>query len=98
MLLVEFNKTRRNQQVVADLMDRTFPFRRKAILEKVQDLDSLFKDFPFPQESDQVWCVHLGIHVSCVLSKNVCCCCSILPTMVIYACPASVIGHFLPCS
>lgn len=60
VLRVEFSKTRRNQQVVADLMDRTFPFRRKAILEKVQDLDSLFKDFPFLQESDQVWCVHRG--------------------------------------
>ena len=33
MLKAEFNKSHRNQQVVNELMDRTFPFRRQTILE-----------------------------------------------------------------
>ena len=67
MLRVEFMKTHRNKQVVADLMDETFPLRQKAILEKLHDLDGLFHQFPFLQESDQVCMhVHLDIHVSCL--------------------------------
>ena len=54
VLLTEFNKTRRNQQVVAELMERTFPLRRKQILEKSSDLNMIFQDFPFLEEIDQV--------------------------------------------
>ncbi len=54
VLQTEFNKTRRNQQVVAELMDRTFPMRRKEILEKDTDLNHIFQSFPFLQEIDQV--------------------------------------------
>jgi hypothetical protein len=54
MLRVEFNKTHRNQQHISDLMDRTFALRRKGILENPHDLNSLFQEFPFLQESDQV--------------------------------------------
>ena len=46
VLHVEFTKMHRNKQVVADLMDRTFALRRKAILEKPHDLDGLFHHFP----------------------------------------------------
>jgi hypothetical protein len=51
---VEFNKTRRNKEVVSDLMDKTFALRRKDILDKCPDLDSLFKEYPFLQDGDQV--------------------------------------------
>lgn len=54
VLLVEFNKTRRNKEVVSDLMDKTFALRRKEILDKCPDLDSLFKEYPFLQDGDQV--------------------------------------------
>ena len=54
MLRLNLNKTRQNQQVVAELMDRTFPMRRKQILENATDLNRIFQDFPFLQEIDQV--------------------------------------------
>ena len=67
VLHVEFTKTHHNKQVVADLMDQTFTVRRKAILEKSHDIDSLFHQFSFLQESYQVCThVHLEIHVSCL--------------------------------
>ena len=49
VLLVEFNKGRLNEEVVSALMGKTFPMRRKVILDKPCDLDSLFKDYPFLQ-------------------------------------------------
>ena len=54
VLLVEFNKTRRNKEVVSDLMDKTFALRRKKILDNCLDLDSLFKEYPFLQDGNQV--------------------------------------------
>lgn len=35
-------------------MDRTFPMRRKAILEQPLTLESIFERFPFLQEREQV--------------------------------------------
>ena len=55
VLLVEFNKTRRNEEVMSDLMDKTFALRRKKILETSPDLNSLFKDYPFLQDGIQVF-------------------------------------------
>lgn len=54
ILKTEFKKSRRNEQVVSDLMDRTFPMRRKAVVEKCKDLSDLYKQFPFLQEANQV--------------------------------------------
>lgn len=56
VLQAEFSKraTSRNNQVVSDLMDRTFPMRRKTILEQPLSLESIFEKFPFLQECEQV--------------------------------------------
>ncbi len=54
VLQVEFKKTNRNQAVIEDLMSRTFPFRRNAIMKECHDLDTIFERFPFLQEGDQV--------------------------------------------
>ena len=62
LLQVEFTKARRNQHVVTDLMDRTFAMRRREILEEPHDLDGLFEQFPFHQQSDQVWmCICISV-------------------------------------
>ena len=59
-LQVEFMKTKQNPQVVAELMKKTFPFRRAEILEQPSDLAKLFEKFPFLQEVDHVsYAVHL---------------------------------------
>ncbi len=52
VLQVEFKKTNRNQAVIEDLMSRTFPFRRNAIMKEC--LWILFEWFSFLQEGDQV--------------------------------------------
>ena len=54
ILKTEFKKKNRNDQVVSELMDRTFPLRRQTILEQPMNLDSIFEKFPFLQESGQV--------------------------------------------
>ena len=77
VLLVEFNKTRRNKEVVSDLMDKTFALRRKEILDKSPDLDSLFKEYPFLQDGDQVLhymiCIYTLKYLLCIslLTHNV---------------------------
>ena len=66
MLSTEFNKTRRNLEVVSGLMDKTFALRRKAILETSMDLNTMFKQYPFLQEIDQVGNVLLNTtHILC---------------------------------
>ena len=35
-------------------MDRTFPLRRQTILEQPMNIESIFENFPFLQESEQV--------------------------------------------
>ena len=62
VLQVEYKKTRRNQAVVDDLMTGTFSFRRNIIMESLNDLDSIFDQFPFLQEGDQVNCLHPHYH------------------------------------
>lgn len=54
ILKVEFKKTRRNEENVCNLMNRTFALRRKTVLEDAYDLNRIFTCFPFLQESDQV--------------------------------------------
>ena len=54
ILATEFKKTNRNDQVVSDVMDRTFPLRRQTILEQPMNIESIFEKFPFLQESGQV--------------------------------------------
>ena len=58
-LKVEYNKTRRNESIVTDLMDRTFPKRRKAIMDSPTSVSVIFEQFPFLQESNQVYA---GVH------------------------------------
>lgn len=54
LLQVEFKKARRNEELVSDLMDKTYVFRRRAILKSTPDLKSLFSDYPFLQDANQV--------------------------------------------
>lgn len=58
VLQAEFKKSNHNAQVVCELMDRTFAFRRQDILAHTYDLQSLFEKYPFVQECEQV-CWHL---------------------------------------
>ena len=64
-VLVEFNKTRRNKQLVTDLMDKTFALRTSP------DLYSLFKEYPFLQDSNQVFhcinCIQKYLLLQCVV-------------------------------
>lgn len=55
VLQQEFVKRRRNQQVVDELMNCSFAMRRNEILAKSFDLNNLYENFPFLQESGQVW-------------------------------------------
>ena len=43
-------------------MDKTFTLRRKGILEKSPDLNSLFKEYPFLQDSNQVFHYVIGVY------------------------------------
>ena len=43
-----------NKQVIADLMIRSFPFRRKEILEEPSSMDQLLKKFPSLKRTEQV--------------------------------------------
>lgn len=43
-----------NKQVIADLMIRTFPFRRKEILEEPSSMDQLLKKFPSLKRTEQI--------------------------------------------
>ena len=54
VLQAEFKKTNRKAEVVSDLLDRTFAFRRQDILANTYDLKVLFEKYPFLQECEQV--------------------------------------------
>ena len=54
LLKTEFKKTRRNSQLINELMDRSFALRRQTILEHPLNLQSIFDQFPFLHTSDQV--------------------------------------------
>lgn len=54
-LRIEYSKKDHgNKQVVADLMDRTFAFRRADILEHNYDLQDVFNNYPFLQKNNEV--------------------------------------------
>lgn len=70
VLLVEFNKTRRNKEVVRDLMDKTFAVRRRTILDMSPDLSSLFKDYLFRMVNRYIYictCTSVTINAMCTL-------------------------------
>ena len=50
----EFSKSKRNPQIVCELMVKTFPLRRVELLEQSHSLSKLFERFPFLQEIDHV--------------------------------------------
>ena len=54
VLQTEYKKASRNGQVVVDLMDRTFAFRRQDILSHTYDLSELFDKYHFLQDCEQV--------------------------------------------
>ncbi len=54
VLKLEFKKTHRNSEVVADLMKRTFAIRRNNILENTYDLTNIFENTRFLKETPQV--------------------------------------------
>lgn len=53
-LKVEYKRAHRNEAIVHDLMSRTFPMRRKTILDSPTDVGTVFEEFPFLRESNQV--------------------------------------------
>ena len=75
-LQIEFAKTRRNPQVVAELMKKTYSLRRAEILEQTSDLTKVLEKFPFLQEID---------HVS-TCSAIICAHC-FMPSILFVACP-----------
>ena len=54
VLQLEEKKVTPNKHVVADLMARTYPFRRQEIMEHPQLLEQLLKTYPSLQRSEQV--------------------------------------------
>ena len=54
VLLEESKKRHPNSQVVEDLMSRTFPMRRRDILENAYDLSTLFNKYPFLKDPEVV--------------------------------------------
>lgn len=54
ILQLEENKVTPNKRTVADLMARTYPFRRQEILEQPQLLEQLLKTYPSLKRPEQV--------------------------------------------
>lgn len=54
ILLTEKSKKEPNPALVNDLMDKTFFFRRKDILENPSEIDVLLQKYPFLGTEDQV--------------------------------------------
>lgn len=69
ILKSEYKKTRRNYEVVSDLMERTFTMRRKSILENSYSLSAIFDLSPFLQEPPQV----TPVYIYCDLQVRVQC-------------------------
>ena len=65
----EFSKTKRNPQIVAELMKKTFPQWRAEILDQTPSLPKLFELHPFLQEVDHVSGV---ISVGVIYKLNAC--------------------------
>ena len=66
VLQAEWSKVKRNVMVVEELMERTFPMRRREILESSCNVQTLFKKFPFLQDPEQVIVVNFYAYVRCV--------------------------------
>ena len=62
VLQAEWSKVKRNVTVVEVLMEQIFPMRRQEILENSCNVQTLFKKFPFLQDSEQV----IVAYVRCV--------------------------------
>ena len=73
----EFSKTKRNPQIVTELMVKTYPLRRVEVLEPSPSLSELFERFPFLQEVDHVSapcaCIYMYVWelVRCHLNLNI---------------------------
>ena len=63
ILRTEWSKTNRDAMLVEELMNRTFAMWRREIVENPCDVQSLFKKFPFLQQSDQVITQHPGYYM-----------------------------------
>lgn len=70
-LQAEYKKASRNGQVVVDLMDWTFAFRRQDILSHTYDLSELFDKYPFLQDCEQVWLLEYGSGHAYTLTDSV---------------------------
>ena len=53
-LQLEYQKITPDRHVVAALMNRTYPFRRKQILEEQNALPQILKDYPPLKKSEEV--------------------------------------------
>ena len=71
VLQAVYKKASRNGQVVVDLMDRTFAFRRQDILSLTYDLSELFDKYPFLQDCEQVWLLEYGSGHAYTLTDSV---------------------------
>ena len=72
VLQAEWSKVKRNVMMVEELMERTFPMRRREILENSCDVQTLFKKFPFLQDPEQVIVVNFYANVRCVWVSGNC--------------------------
>ena len=54
VLKSEWTKSNRNALMVEQLMERTFPMRRRGILEAPADVQTIFDHYPFLQDPTQV--------------------------------------------
>ena len=76
VLKSEWSKSSRNALMVEQLMDRTFPIRRRSILETPTNVLTTFKQYPFLQDPTQVWfacimCInmlHVRVHAYIVIN------------------------------
>ena len=66
VLQAEWSKVKWNVMVVGELMERTFPMRRREILDNSCNVQTLFKKFPFLQDPEQVIVAHFCAYVRCV--------------------------------
>ena len=64
VLQSEWTKSSRNAVTIEQLMERTFPMRRRDILEESADVQATFNRYPFLQDPDQVLEMHLPF--SCI--------------------------------
>ena len=54
VLQTEWKKPNRNAMVVEELMNRTFAMHRRGVIESSNDVQTVFRKFPFLQDPGQV--------------------------------------------